>query len=85
MIPAWTILEEEDARTLAALAFGEKAWMDSDVKTQYQERRDRAYRKYFGAPSFDAWSWAVPGAAKRCAVDTCGGTSVRRYHGWGLL
>ena len=31
------ILEEEDARTLAALAFGEKAWMDSDVKTQYQE------------------------------------------------
>ena len=32
-----TILEEEEARTLAALAFGEKAWMDSDVKTQYQE------------------------------------------------
>lgn len=31
------ILEEEEARTLAALAFGEKAWMDSDVKTQYQE------------------------------------------------
>lgn len=31
------ILEEEDARTLAALAFGEKAWMDSGVKTQYQE------------------------------------------------
>ncbi len=30
-------MEEEEARTLAALAFGEKAWMDSDVKTQYQE------------------------------------------------
>ena len=32
-----SILEEKDARTLAALVFGEKSWMDSDVKTQYQE------------------------------------------------
>lgn len=31
------ILEEESARTLAAVAFGEKAWMVPEVKTQYQE------------------------------------------------